>query len=131
VNLLDENIPLDQRDVLRAWGVHCRVVGQNIAQLSLGDDNILVLLHHLKQPAFFTRDADFFQRELCHPAYGLFWLDVAPEEAALFVRRVLRHPRFATKASRLGIVARAHHDGFQFWQLRRAALQRTTWSDRS
>jgi hypothetical protein len=131
VNLLDENIPLDQRDVLRAWGVHCRVVGQDIAQLSLGDDNILVLLHHLKQSAFFTRDADFFQRELCHPAYGLFWQDVAPEEAALFVRRVLRHPRFATKASRLGIVARAHHDGFQFWQLRRAALQRTTWSDRS
>ena len=131
MNLLDENIPLDQRDLLRAGGIHCRVVGQDIAQLSLGDDNILVLLHHLKQPAFFTRDEDFFRREHCHPAYGLFWLDVVPEEVALFVRRVLRHPRFATKASRLGIVARAHHDGLQFWQLRRVALQRTTWSDRS
>jgi hypothetical protein len=127
VNLLDENIPLDQRDLLRAWGIPCRVVGQDIAQLSIGDDNILVLLQHLKQPTFFTRDDDFFQRELCHPGYGLFWLDVAPEEAALFVRRVLRHPRFATKASRLGIVARAHHDGLQFWQRNRAARQRTTW----
>jgi hypothetical protein len=46
VNLLDENIPLDQRDLLRAWGIHCRVVGQDIAQLSIGDDNIVVLLHH-------------------------------------------------------------------------------------
>ena len=129
MNLLDENIPLDQRDLLRAWGIHCRVVGQDIAQLSIGDDNIVVLLQHLKQPTFFTRDEDFFERELCHPGYGLFWLDVAPEEAALFVRRVLRHPRFATRASRLGIVARAHHDGLQFWQRNRAARQRAVWSD--
>jgi hypothetical protein len=33
VNLLDENIPLDQRDLLRAWGIRCRVVGQDIARL--------------------------------------------------------------------------------------------------
>ena len=128
MNLLDENIPLDQRDLLRAWGIPCRVVGQDIAQLSIGDDNLVVLLQHLKQPTLFTRDEDFFERELCHPGYGLFWLDVAPEEAALFVRRVLQHPRFATKASRLGIVARAHHDGLQFWQRNRAARQRAVWS---
>jgi len=24
VNLLDENLPLDQRDLLRTWGIHCR-----------------------------------------------------------------------------------------------------------
>ena len=104
------------------------MVGQDIAQLSIGDDDIVVLLQHLKQPTFFTRDEDFFTRELCHPGYGLFWLDVAPEEAALFVRRVLRHPRFATKASRLGIVTRVHHDGLQFWQRNRAVRQRVVWS---
>lgn len=130
MNLLDENIPLDQRDILRARGVRCRVVGQDIARLSIGDDNILVLLHRLKQPTFFTRDEDFFKRDLCHPAYGLFWLDVAPEEAALFIHRVLRHPRFATKSGRMGIVARAHHDGVQFWQRSRTALQRAAWSGR-
>ena len=101
MNLLDENVPLDQRDLLRAWGIPCRVIGQDIARLSIADDNILVLLHRLKQPTLFTRDEDFFARPLCHPAYGLVWLDVAPEEAALFIRRVLRHPRFATKAARL------------------------------
>jgi len=57
VNLLDENIPLDQRDVLRAWGIKCRVIGQDIAELSVGDDNILKLLHHVKQPTFFTRES--------------------------------------------------------------------------
>jgi hypothetical protein len=130
LNLLDENIPLDQRDILRAWGIRCRVVGQDIARLSIADDDIIVLLHRLKQPTFFTRDKDFFQRDLCHPAYGLVWIDAEPEEAALFVRRALRHPRFGNKASRMGVVVRAHHDGLQFWQRHRAALQRTAWTDR-
>ena len=130
MNVLDENVPLDQRDLLRARGIHCRVIGQDIARLSIGDDDILLLLHRLKQPTLFTRDKDFFARPLCHPAYGLVWLDVAPDEAAMFIRRVLRHPRFSTKARRLGVVARASHDGLQFWQRNHAALQRAAWSDR-
>ena len=127
MNILDENVPLEQRDLLRAWGVRCRVIGQDIAQLSLGDDDILALLHHLKQPTLFTRDDDFFDQRLCHPSYGLVWLDVAAEEAALFIRRLLRHPRFAKKADRMGVVARAHHDGLEFWQRHRATLQRMSW----
>lgn len=67
MNILDENVPLDQRDLLQAWGVRCRVIGQDIARVSLGDDNILALLHRLKQPTLFTRDEDFFDRQLCHP----------------------------------------------------------------
>lgn len=130
MNLLDENIPLDQRDILRAWGIHCRVIGQDIAPLSIGDDNIIALLHRLKKATFFTRDEHFFQCRLCHPAYGLVWLDAAPEEAALFVRRVLRHPRFRSKARRMGVVIRAHHDGLEFWQRNRTALQRARWTDR-
>ena len=129
MNLLDENIPLDQRDILLARGIHCRVIGQDVAQLRIGDDNILVLLHRLKQPTLFTRDEDFFKRELCHAGYALVWLDAAPAEAAMFIRRFLRHPRFQTKAQRLGIVARVHHDGVQFWQRNRAALQRVAWAE--
>jgi hypothetical protein len=127
VNLLDENIPLDQRDLLVTRGIHCRIVGQDIAQSSIGDDNILVLLHRLKQPTLFTRDEHFFKRRLCHPAYGLVWLDVAPEECALFIRRVLRFARFGTRAKRMGVVARAHHDGLEFWQSRHPGLQRLQW----
>lgn len=127
MNLLDENIPLEQRDLLRAWGVHCRVIGQEVAPLGIGDDNIIVLLHHLKSATLFTRDEDFFKRDLWHAAYGLVWLDVAPEEAAMFVRRFMRQPLFRTKASRGGMVARAHHDGIHFWQRKRAALQSVKW----
>lgn len=127
MNLLDENIPLEQRDLLRAWGIRCRVIGQDIAELSIADDNILVLLHRLKQPTLFTRDEDFFRRDLAHENYSLVWLDVVPGEAALFVRRFLRHTRFRTKAARLGVVARVHHDGVHFWQRYRAALESVAW----
>ncbi len=127
MNLLDENIPLEQRDLLQARGVPCRAIGQDIAQLSIGDDNILVLLHRLKHPTLFTRDVDFFHRDLAHENYALVWLDVAPGEAALFVRRFLRHPRFRTKAARLGVVARVHHDGVHFWQRHRTEVQNVPW----
>ncbi|MBI2925146.1 MAG: hypothetical protein HYY24_05505 [Verrucomicrobia bacterium] len=127
MNLLDENIPLDQRDLLRSWGIHCRLIGHDISESSVSDDNIITLLHQLKQPTLFTRDEDFFQRRLCHLGYALIWLDAAPAEAAMFVRRFLRHPRFRTKAQRMGIVVRVHHDGVQFWQRKQAGLQRLTW----
>jgi hypothetical protein len=130
VNLLDENVPLDQRDLLLSWRIRCRVIGQDIAQLGIADDNIVVLLHRLKRPTLFTRDEHFFKRTLCHGSYGLVWLDVMPEESALFVRRVLRHPRFRTIASRMGVVLRAHHAGIEFWHRQRPTIQRTGWIDR-
>lgn len=128
MNVLDENIPLDQRDLLRTWGIHCRVIGQDLARSSIGDENIVSLLHRLKQPTLFTRDEHFFKRRLCHPSYGLVWLDLRPEEASLFIRRVLRFPRFASRRSRMGFVIRAHHDGLQFWQRNRVGLQRASWT---
>ena len=88
MNLLDENIPFEQRDLLEAWGIRCRVIGQDIAELSIADENIIALMHHLKQPTLFTRDEHFFNRRLCHAAYGLVWLDAVPEEAAFFIRRL-------------------------------------------
>ncbi|MBI2925202.1 MAG: hypothetical protein HYY24_05805 [Verrucomicrobia bacterium] len=84
MNLLDENIPLDQRDLLRSWGIHGRLIGHDISESSVSDDNIITLLHRLKQPTLFTRDEDFFQRRLCHLGYALIWLDAAPAEAAMF-----------------------------------------------
>ena len=81
----------------------------------------------MKQPTLFTRDEHFFNRRLCHPAYGLVWLNVAAEESALFTRRVLRHPRFSTRASRMGLIVRAHRDGLHFWERNHALLQSAQW----
>ena len=123
VNLLDANIPREQRDLLRAWGIHCRIIGQDIACSNIGDDNIIVLLHRLKQPTLFTRDADFCKPDLLHAGYGLVWLDAAPEEAAMLVRRFLHHPQFRTKARRMGRVIRLHPDAIHFLERNQGELR--------
>jgi len=106
------------------------VIGQDLAEPGIGDDCIIALLHDLKQPALFTRDAHFFCRHLCHAACALVYLDLAPEECALFIRRFLRRPRFQTKAQRMGIVGRMHHDGIHFWEKGRRGLQAVSWLSR-
>jgi predicted nuclease of predicted toxin-antitoxin system len=127
LNLLDENIPVEQGDLLRNAGIHCRVIGRDVARLSIGDDDIITLLHRLKQPTFFTRDEDFFKSQWCHAGYSLVWLDAAPAEAAMFIRRFLKHPSFQTKAQRMGAVVRVHHDGLDFWRRNRTAFQCLRW----
>jgi hypothetical protein len=46
-----------------------------------------------------------------------------------YTRRFLRHPRFETAAKRMGIVARVHHNGINFWARNRAALSRILWPE--
>ncbi len=85
VNLLDENVPLDQRDLLRARGVHCRIIGQDIAQSSIGDDNILALLPRLKRPTFFTRDEHFSNAGFAIlPMAWCFWTSRRKKPRCLF-----------------------------------------------
>jgi hypothetical protein len=42
---------------------------------------------------------------------------VRPEEVAIFVRRILRHPSLNTQAKRMGSVVRASHRGLGLWRL--------------
>jgi hypothetical protein len=71
------------------------------------DAEVLPLLHQLNQATFFTLDSDFYDRRLCHDGYCLVHLDVDEAEAARYVRRLLRHREFNTKAKRMGTVIRA------------------------
>ncbi|MGA2540629.1 MAG: hypothetical protein ABSG78_03585 [Verrucomicrobiota bacterium] len=130
MNLLDENFPDDQRSLLRAWRIPFREIGLHAGRFGVKDDNIFPLLHRQRQVTFFTQDEDFFRRELCHPAYGVLWLDVRADDAACYARRFLRHPRFNTIASRMGVVARAHHNGIRFWRRDAPALQSAAWPKR-
>ena len=111
MNILDENIIASQRQQLRSWRIRVRQVGVDLARKGLQDEEIIPLLHHLRRPTFFTRDRGFYRREICHQQYSLVCLEVVPEEVAIFVRRVLRHPRLNTQAKRLGTVVRASHRG--------------------
>ena len=88
------------------------------------DDEIIRLLLGLRNPTFFTLDADFHRRHLCHPRYSLVFLDIGQHDTADFVRRVLRHPDLNTQSKRLGTVIRCSADGLTVW--RRHAEHETT-----
>ena len=129
MNLLDEQVRADQRLLLAQWRIPFRQIGKDIAAPGIKDENIIPFLHRLKRPTLFTHDQGFFRRQLLHPCYSLVWLDASDIEAAGYIRRFLKHPRFSTATRRMGVVARVHHDGIHFWQGHRLTLQTAPWVD--
>lgn len=111
--VLDENIPEDQRQLLRSWRVRAHQIGDEVGRKGMKDDQIIALLFKLVDPTFVTRDFDFWDSEWCHGRYCLVVLDLNPDETATFIRRVLRHPRWNTKAKRFGHVIRLDHLGME------------------
>jgi len=126
--LLDENIRQDQGNQLRKWRIRSRFLVQEFVPPGTQDVNIIPVLHRLKQPILFTHDRDFFKRNLIHPAYTLVWLDVFDGEAARFIRAFCKHSLFKTSAKRMGIVARLHPHGIDYWQKDQSGLQRAVWT---
>jgi hypothetical protein len=101
---------------LRPSRIPFRQIGYELSRKGVKDPQIIPLLLRLKHPTFFTRDFDYFDAQLCHPDYCLVWLNVRPDEAAVFIRRFLRHPDFRTHGRRLGRIIRVHHDGINYWE---------------
>jgi hypothetical protein len=129
MNILDENIPVIQRTVLRNWHIPIRHFGYDIGRKGMKDEAIIPFLLTLPHPTFFTLDWDFFERSWCHARYCLVHLDVRRNEAATFVRRLLRHSNFDTHAKRMGAVIRVSYTGLVVWH--RHAEQEThyDWTD--
>ena len=121
MNILDENVPEDQRSQLLTWGISIHQVGFDVGRQGMKDEEIIPFLHTLRDTTFFTRDLGFHARKLCHPRYCLVCLAIGQDEAAVFVRRVLNHPELNTKAKRMSAVIRVSHAGFSMW--RRNATQ--------
>ena len=61
VNILDENIPKPQRELLEARRLAVRQIGVNIGRKGLLDEAIIPLLLRLRHPTFFSRDSDFYR----------------------------------------------------------------------
>lgn len=91
------------------------------------DEEIIPFLVRHRRSTFFSRDNDFYSRRLCHANYGIVHLDVHISEAAIFVRRVLRHPDFNTFSKRTGRVVRVSSRGISFWQLNENREQHIGW----
>ena len=111
--VLDENIPEDQRLLLRSWRIRAYQVGRDVGRAGIKDEQIMPLLLKLRRPNFFTRDLGFFDAKLSHARYSIVCLAVGPDEAASFVRRFLRHRSFDTQAKRLGRVMRVSQVGIR------------------
>ena|SRR3989442_15451805 len=95
--VLDENVPAGQRLLLRKARVKFRVIGLDLAASATTDENLIPVLHGLSRPTFFSLDRNFYRPGRAHPDYCLVWLDVRRREAAAFIRRFLRHPKFDTQ----------------------------------
>lgn len=127
MNILDENIPASQRQRLENWRIRTRQIGLNVGRGGMQDDEIISSLRQLRRSTFFTRDDDFFDRQLCHARYCLVYLAVEMEEVAPFMRRVLNHPRFDTQAKRMGAVLRVSNAGISIWRLHIADEEIIGW----
>ncbi len=126
--VLDENINWDQREYLLSWRIRVRQIGFDIGSSGMKDrEQIIPLLHSLRQPALFTRDRGFYNRPLVHKKYGLVYLAVEPNEVAEYVRMVLRHRLFNTKATRVGKVMCVNDAGIRYWQFGVTKEKRASW----
>ena len=129
MNVFDENIPEDQRQLLRSWRIRVYQIGRDIGRQGLKDEQqIIPLLLKLRRPTFFTRDLGFFGPEFCHAKYCLACLAIEADEAASFVRRLLRHSAFDTMAKRMGRVLQVSQMGIRVLQLR-GAQEAVHWEE--
>ena len=126
--ILDENIPESQWQLLRSWRIRALLVGRDVSEKGIKDENLTGFLIHQNRPTFITRDEGFYDRRLCHARYCLVYLTVRSNESAAFVRRFLRHPRFATRAQRLGAVIRVSSAGLQMWRLHEPRESFLSWN---
>ncbi len=128
MNVLDENIVREERERLQSWKIHFRLIADDLGQRGMKDRNeIIPLLHHLRLPTFFTRDQDFYQRDLRHDGYCLVFLDVAHDEAAQHIRRFLRLASFRSRTQRMGKVIRGRRGGLSYWQVGSERQGMTSW----
>lgn len=96
MSVLDENIVESQRQLLRSWRIHIREIGHELGRTGMLDDEIIPLLGRLRQPTFVTRDFRFYDAKNRSAKYCIVCLAVGQQEAAVFVRKTLRHPALNT-----------------------------------
>lgn len=131
VLVLDENFSEHEVSRLRERRVRLRVIGVDLAVKGADDMQVLLpLLHRLKQPTFFTRDRDFWRRELGHGRYCLVFVAAGerPGEAAGLILRFLGEARFRTRARRAGRVVHLHPEGITWWEPGDCQPRMAAWS---
>ena len=101
-------------------------VGDGFGYSSMSDGDIRRELHHSKQ-TFHTQDRRFCHPRHRHPTYCLVFYDVADPDFVSCVQRFLRHPRFNTRAKRMGKVVRVTLEHIEVWELHRENREIVEW----
>jgi hypothetical protein len=128
VNILDENVDAVARQQLRTLNVRFRHIGTDIGHSGMKDRNdVIPLLHSLKNPTFFTRDEDYYSRDLIHSRYCLVYLDVPPGESARHIFRFLRDRRFRKNSDRVGRVLRLRQKKLSYYELKVDLERHLSW----
>lgn len=118
MNILDENIDSVTREQLSSFKVRFSHIGTDIGYSGMKDLNdVIPLLHSLRKPTFFTRDAGFYSRTLVHARYCLVYLDVRASESAEYVVRLLRHEAFRKQSDRMGRIIRLRPNRLSYREL--------------
>ena len=129
MNILDENILNNQRQLLRSWRIRIRQIGHDIGRKGLQDEEIIRLLLRLRRSTFFTRDLGFYDRRSLHARYCIVCLAVDKYEAAVFARRLLSYRALNTQTKRTGTVIRVTHSGLSVWRLRMEEQVFLDWAE--
>jgi hypothetical protein len=128
VIILDHNIPENQVEQLRRWRIHFRQIGFEVGRPEWDDQQeILRYLHAIKLSIFFTRDSGFFRARLSHANYCLVVLTVPVLETAFYIRKLLRHPDFRTRAKRNGKVLKVSTDRIAVWKIGQQRQSVSRW----
>jgi hypothetical protein len=91
------------------------------------DERVPAILRELRQPTFVTLDMGFWNPRLRDGRYCILCFPLrTDEESAIpgLLRRLLRFPEFATKAARMGKVARVSQAQVDYWRIGNDQLQR-------
>jgi hypothetical protein len=129
VNILDENIPEHQRQKLKNWRIRVYQISDDVGRNGIKDDEIITFLLTKRRSTFFSRDDDFYQRQLCHARYCLVHLSVSRYDAAIFIRRFLHHSEFNTQIKRMGTIIRISQIGVHLWQQHAEEEIFVSWND--
>lgn len=84
------------------------------------DERVPVILRELRQPTFVTIDMGFWNGRLRDARYCILCFPLRSDEQRAIpglLRHLLRLSEFATKAARMGKVARVSQSHIDYWQL--------------
>jgi len=94
------------------------------------DERVPMILRELRQPTFVTIDMGFWNARLRDAHYCILCFPLRSDEQRAIpdlLRHLLRLPEFATKAARMGKVARVSQSHIDYWQLGDEQPQRLSW----